>query len=346
LQYSLLAAKKGFGGWTINGVKGGETVRSVLGRSPSGQRGTVVLATILACAAWFYFTLPAEATWLQDDPLAPELFKKPDPKPQTPASKPKPSETPPERKPATAPVKPPEKLPAKPPVTKPREPQPEHTEPTQRATQPRVSKPEPPPPPPPAAPQALAGFSFLGVDADADLDATRRRQFEDYTLLTERSCIGCFCSHAYGDHLIESHNELYGLCPEFKTVWDKISPCLTPKLNAIPQIRSIALEAEYVDMPYSKVSIFFSEFTKKPLALRLETTDPKALTPLLTKEYGEPENIKNVWQVWRNDEDLLLVDAYNFLFRKHATVRVYVYFMRNFPEHWERLKQRAASTAN
>lgn len=294
----------------------------------------------------FGAALPAWALWPTDDPIAPELFNKPDPKPQPPAVKPKPIE-PPAQKTPVAPVKRPEKQPEKPPAPKPREQQPDASEPTQhRPTAPKASKSEAAPLPLPAAPQALAGFSFLGVNADSDLDETRRRSFEDYTLLTERSCIGCFCSHAYGDHISESHNELYGLCPEFKTVWNKVSQCLTPALNATPQIRSIALEAQFVDIPYAKVSIFFSEFTKKPLALRLETTDIKALTPLLIKEYGEPENIKNVWQVWRNDEDLLLVDAYNLLFRKHATALVYVYFMRNFPAHWERLKQRAASATN
>lgn len=296
-----------------------------------GRRGVPLLACAAVLAASLCFARASAAAWPtpSDDPLAPEIFKAPEPK-KAPAPKPAPPPAPP---PAAAP--------------KPRDAQPAPQSalpqtvlpPTKTAPPPaKASAAEPAPPPP----QALVRFAFLGMDADADLDAARKRDFEDYTTIAERSCIGCFCSHAYGERLVESFNEVYGFSPEFKAAWDKISRCLTPALNSIPQVRSIALEAKFVDLPFKKILFFFSEFTKKPIAFRLETAEPKALGPALANEYGEPQHIKDIWMIWKNGEDLMIYDMYNFLFRRHATAKLYVYFMSNYREHVERLIERAA----
>ena len=184
-------------------------------------------------------------------------------------------------------------------------------------------------------------FSFLGVDKDSDLDTTRKRDFEEYTTIVERSCIGCFCAHAYGDQLNESFNELYGFSAAFKSAWDSIGPCISPELNTVPQLRSLALAAKYDDLPYKKIMLFFSEFTKKPIAFRLEAVAPKTLAAALGKEFGEPENIKNIWYVWKNGNDLMVYDSYNFLYRQHPTAKLYVYFMDNYSAHLKILKQRS-----
>ncbi len=227
----------------------------------------------------------------------------------------------------------------------------------QAGTKKKSGRPGQSPPPAPApdrepAPEAAAAplptdsFTFLDVGPQSEIDPTRKRQFSDYRILPQRSCIGCLCTHAFGNRLSESLNLLYGRSEAFKSIWDQVAICLKERNNAIPQIRSLLLKANYVDTQFSTVAFFFSEFTHKPVCFRMEMNDPKNAAALLTGRFGEPQAVENTWFLWERGKDLMLLDLFLVNIRQHATARLHVFFGENLAEHLRAVEALAAKPAS
>lgn len=157
------------------------------------------------------------------------------------------------------------------------------------------------------------GFPFLGVDADARIDPTRKGSYEDFQLDTKHLCTGCWCNNVFGNRLSESWNELVGKSPLIAELWQEISRCIDPLRNRIPQIRTVPLEAMYDDLEYAKVIFYFSEFLDKLLATRVTLNSPQERLEGLRERFGEPESIEDIWYIWQRPGAVMLLDLFNVL---------------------------------
>ena len=163
--------------------------------------------------------------------------------------------------------------------------------------------------------QENAPFGFLGVDAQSEIDPTRKAEYEDFTINMQCYCTGCWCNNVFGDRLSESWNELLGKSEVFKQLWSTIGRCIDPVWNNVPQIRTIPLEARYDDIEFAKATFYFSEFINHPIALRILVNSPDDYLKKVMELFGEPENIEDTWYIWQAPDALLLYDL--FTVRRH-----------------------------
>lgn len=154
------------------------------------------------------------------------------------------------------------------------------------------------------------GFPFLGVNAQAKIDPTRKTLYEDYELDALRYCTGCWCNNVFGDRLNESWNELVGKSEAVETLWQDISRCIDPLRNQIPQIRTVPLTAKYDDVTYKEALFYFSEFLDRLLAVRLQVNNPEEYLETLRKRFGEPVSIDDTWHVWQRPGAILVFDLF------------------------------------
>ncbi len=155
------------------------------------------------------------------------------------------------------------------------------------------------------------GFPFLGVDADARIDPTRKGRYEDFQLDSKHLCTGCWCNNVFGNRLSESWNELVGKSELVAELWQEISRCIDPLRNRIPQIRTVPLVAKYDDLEYAEVTFHFSEFLDQLLAVRVTLTHPAKQLENLRERFGEPENIEDTWYLWQRPGAVMLLDLFN-----------------------------------
>jgi len=154
------------------------------------------------------------------------------------------------------------------------------------------------------------GFPFLGVDAQAQIDPTRKADYEDHTLDVQRYCTGCWCNNVFGDGLNESWNELVGKSEPVEKLWQEISICIDPLRNQIPQIRTVPLGAKYDDVALAKATFYFSEFLDSLLAVRLLVNTPKDYLEDLRNRFGEPASIDDTWYVWQRPDAVMVYDLF------------------------------------
>ncbi len=176
-------------------------------------------------------------------------------------------------------------------------------------------------------------FSFLGVGKDAKIDPTRKSSFEEYILRPDHSCMGCWCSHAFGKRLNESLFDLNEKSTIFQNAWKNIQICLDKQYDAFPQIRSLQLQPKYSDTDYSTVVFYFSEQLDMPLAFTLTVRNPDKGLEELTRRFGPPDNVEDTWYIWQKNGDLLVYDSYDKKYKKKDFGIIYVYFLSALERH-------------